>query len=183
MGFFDSYLNYSSSWARIKTLRGDREMRNEYLLYPHDSLEYVFIIFQAGKLKSMNAFTRITTPILQWLVIIAASAIVLYILRTFAQERIVRDDRLTALFIDSVAIFVGSALNKLSSNRPERVYFIFFTIFGMILKISYTGELFVMFQSHDHHRITTLNQLARQDIKFYTDLYSEAQTICIGEPV
>lgn len=179
-----SHPQFVRSGTYAETIRGKHRARNEYRLYPHDTLKYVFMIFRAGKMETGKHVSKtITIPILQWLAIIVVCSFVLRTLRRSARQQIARDNRFMAPFIDSMAIFLGNALHRVSHNRSERVFLIFFSIFGLIFKTICTGNLFVMFQTQSDDRITTLDQLAQQKIDFFSDPTSAEFELCIGRPL
>lgn len=133
--------------------------------------------------KGGNIMKRTVTPILRWMAIIAGCSFVLYMMRKFAQRRVPERTQFTLAFIDSLAIFLGKVLRKININRPERVFLVYFSIIGLVFKTIYTGNLFVLFQMRSDDRITTLNQLARQNIILYTDFASSYLEICVGAPL
>lgn len=180
--FLCSDPHYVHSWVNTETMRGAIRSVSQYRAYPHDMDEYVFIIYQVGQMKKgETALTSTATPILQWLAIIMACSLVLQMLRRFTREQNVISHRLTS-FSDSVAIFLGTALNRISNNRPERIFFICFSLFGLIFKTIYTGNLFVMYQMHSDSRMTTVNQLAERNWPIFTDQFTIIDKLCIGEP-
>lgn len=82
-------------------------------------------------------------------------------------------------FIDSVATFLGNAIDKVSNNRPERCFIIGFSIFGLVFKILYTDHLFQLFQSIEDNRLSTLSQLIDQNIPIYVDGISAIKQACV----
>lgn len=156
-------------------------------LYPHDADDYLFLIYQSGQLNHTRDVMKSTAvPILQWFAIIFLCSLVLYVLRISSSGRNTNVGYLMA-FIDSVAIFLGNALRKVSNNQPEGCYIIAFSIFGLIFKTIFTGNLFVMYQQQTDHRIRTINQLNQLNITFYAYIYIFSTTaflqFCKGKPV
>lgn len=138
-------------------------------LYPHDFDDMVFIIFQHNKLKSETSRTSII-PISQWFAIISIASLIICVLRKISKrfERQTNDndaaEHFLYSFVDAVAVFLGTALQKFGNCRAERWFLVSFAIFGIIFKIIYTDSLFVMFIEPDHNRITSIDQLIQANI-------------------
>lgn len=166
-------------------MRGIDALHSRHLLYPHDADDFVFLIYQTGRMRTVGMKST-AIPILQWLIIILLCSLVLYALRLFAGGRNTIVSYLLS-FTDSVAIFMGSALNKISNNRPERCFIICFSIFGLIFKSIFTGNLFVMYQMQDENRIRTINQLNQLGIIIIADgtvfPVNLRVNLCQGKPV
>lgn len=114
------------------------------------------------------------------------SSLVLHTLRKLGGKRNTFASYLIS-FVDSLAIFLGNSLNRIGNNRPERCFIVAFSIFGLIFKTIYTGNLFVTYQQHGDHRIQTINEMNQLNITFYVDgnifAMFEYLDLCKGKPV
>lgn len=152
-----------------------------YPLYPYGFDDFIFIIYQSGKLKD-EAPRSSLKPIAQWFAIIFIASIFLYVLRTIIKRRKRRiatrvisadetDEYFMFSFIDSVGVFLGNALAKIGDFRAERWFLISFGIFGLIFRIVYTDNLFVMYTESSQNRITSIEQLIQANIPITVDYH------------
>lgn len=149
-----------------------------YPLYPHGFDDLVFLIFERSKLRDDVRRSPIT-PILQWFIIITIASIIIYGLRKIAQRRVRRILRMVGdedvpeyyvySFVDSVGVFLGTAINKFGTIRAECWFLVAFSVFGMIFKMIYTDQLFAMFLQPNPTRITSIEQLIDANIQIFTD--------------
>lgn len=147
-------------------------------LQPHAFDDMVFIIFQRGKLENETQRSSLK-PISQWFILIFVASLILHALRKvngYLQQRMNRvikngvvPDYYVGSFVDAVAVFLGVALNKLGNSRAERWFLISFSIFGLIFKIFFTDNLFVMLTESNSNRITSIDQLFRANIPITVD--------------
>lgn len=125
-------------------------------------------------------------PMLQWIIVIVLCSLILHALRKFTRQRSTTASYLMS-FIDSVAIFFGIALSRITNHRPERCFIIFFSIFGLIFKSILTGNLFVQYQMQSDHRLSTINQLVQLNVTIFGDenIFPNGRPIqlCRGKPV
>lgn len=176
--FQDNWTGSFSNCVKIASSSTDEEYRS-CPLYPHRYDDLVFMIFQRGKLMEDLPRSSIT-PIMQWFLIIFIASLVLHFLRTTVKQRSPRNlrpindagmvrENCSVSFVDSVAVFLGIALEKLGNGRAERWFLISFSIFGLIFRIFYTDNLFVLFTAADEHRITSIDQIFDANIPITVD--------------
>lgn len=153
------------------------EFRVDYPLYPHTFDDFVFLISH-DRLPNSEMQESAVRPIALWCCIIVVCSFILFILRKLTAADAVN---YSTSFIDSVAAFLGNAIEKLSSNRSERCFIIGFSIFALVFKILYTDHLFQLFQSNGDNRVSTLSQLIDQNITVYVDGISAIEQACVQE--
>lgn len=147
-------------------------------LYPHDFEDLVFIIFQCDKLKGDVQLSSVT-PIAQWFIIIFLASIIIHGLRTIVKRRerrilrIISDDEAPENYVytlvDSVGVFLGTAIEKFGNCRAECWFLVAFAVFGMLFKMIYTDQLFAMFIQSNPTRINSIDQLIDANIPIFTD--------------
>lgn len=147
-------------------------------LYPHAFEDLVFLVFQSKKLNSVDEDTSrryVLKPICQWSILISLASLILYALRVANRQRDCAQHNNAAsvyylvAFVDSVAVFLGVALDKIGKCRAERWFLIAFSVFGLIFRIIYTDNLFVMLTTSNQNRITSIDQLVRENIPITVD--------------
>lgn len=173
--FLINFITFRSGDALIMFF-GTAGIEYEYLfypLYPHQFDDLIFVIFQRIDLK--NGATRSSAqPIVQWLVFTMIAALILFVLREVVQRREQRLNRpikdatapdfLLGSFVDSIGVFLGVGLSKFGNCRAERWFLISFSVYGLIFKMIYTENLFVMFTAVNQNRITSIDQLFQANI-------------------
>lgn len=152
---------------------------NDRSLYPHAFDDLVFVIFQVEKLK-VDAPHSSSEQVIQWFVFIFAASLILYALRTInrrLKQRMAHttnsnapSDYFLGSFIDSLAVFLGVGLDSLGRGRAERWFLISFSIFGLVVTIHYTDNLFVMLSTSESNRICSIDQLFRTHIPITYDM-------------
>lgn len=149
--------------------------RTDYPLYPHTFDDFVFLVFH-DRLSRSEMQKSAIRPIALWCCIMVVCSFVLFIYRKFIGAR---TGNYSTSFLDSVAAFLGNAIDKICSNRPERCFIICFSIFGLVFKILHTDHLFQLFQSVEDNRLSTLSQLIDHDIPVYVDGISTFEKACV----
>lgn len=149
-----------------------------YPLYPHAFDDFVFLIYQRGKLTD-DLPRSSSKPLLQWLIFMLIAAMILFSLRKFVERR---ERRLTCRtniaaapdfffgsFVDSMGVFLGVGLKRIGICRAERWFLISFSVFGLFFTTIYTNNLFVMLTAVNQSRITSIDQLFRTNIPITVD--------------
>lgn len=150
-----------------------------YQLYPHGFDDRVFIIYQPEKFKNEGLRSSIT-PLLQWLIFVLTASLILHAIREIAKRKrrrvtrnVTYDHTVTNYlysFIDSVAVFLGTALDTFGNSRAECWFLVSFSMFGLIFRIVYTDNLFVMFAASTQARITSIDQLFELNIPITVEM-------------
>lgn len=161
--------------------------KNYHHLYPHAYDDLVFIIYQPVNYKYEGRRSSLV-PLLQWFIFVFVASLILYALRLIVKRKPARATRVCKVggetlnnyldsFVDSLAVFLGSALRKFGNCRAERWFLISFSIFGLVFRIIYTDNLFAMFATPKQNRISSIEQLSNEncwvtlDISIDDDVY------------
>lgn len=148
-----------------------------YPLYPHEFGDLVFLIYQYGKLTDRPPRSS-AKAISLWFALTLSTTLILFAIRTIAncsnrRTRHTREnfesDYLVGSFVDTMAVFLGVALNTIGNNRADRWFLISLSIFGLFFKMIQTDSLFVMYTAPNQNRITSIDQLYRTGLTIYAD--------------
>lgn len=118
---------------------------------------------------------------MEWFIIIFIASLVLYVMRRIVKRRTraspgsiyhrgVAPNYYLISLVDSVAVFLGVAMERLGNGRSERWFLNSFSIFGMFYRIFYTDNLFVLLTTGEQFRITSIDQLVEANIPITVDV-------------